>query len=56
MINGSRPGCSWESNPWVWALTFKIVTAEQSATQVPANKSTEGLDQSKDSSPIGNEK
>lgn len=22
-INGKREGCSWESNPWVWAITFK---------------------------------
>jgi len=25
-INGKRPGCSWEANPWVWAITFKRVT------------------------------
>ncbi len=24
-INGKRPGCSWDVNPWVWALTFKRV-------------------------------
>ena len=24
-INGRRPGCSWDDNPWVWALTFKYV-------------------------------
>lgn len=22
-INGERQGCAWESNPWVWAITFK---------------------------------
>lgn len=22
-INGDRPGCSWESNPWVFAYTFR---------------------------------
>jgi hypothetical protein len=22
-INGSRPGCSWKANPWVWAYTFE---------------------------------
>lgn len=22
-INGERPGCSWEANPWVWAVTFQ---------------------------------
>lgn len=21
-INGKRPGCSWEANPWVWAVGF----------------------------------
>ena len=25
-INGLRDGCSWEANPWVWALTFQKVT------------------------------
>lgn len=24
-INGSRPGCSWAENPWVWAVTFRRV-------------------------------
>lgn len=24
-INGSREGCDWKSNPWVWALIFKKV-------------------------------
>ena len=24
-INGKRPGCSWENNPWVWAVEFKRV-------------------------------
>jgi hypothetical protein len=23
-INGERPGCSWEANPWVWAVSFKV--------------------------------
>jgi hypothetical protein len=22
-INGKRPGCSWEANPWVWCLSFR---------------------------------
>ena len=22
-INGKRPGCSWEANPWVWTVSFK---------------------------------
>lgn len=22
-INGERPGCSWEANPWVWAISFR---------------------------------
>lgn len=25
-INGERPGCSWEENPWVWVVTFSRVT------------------------------
>ncbi len=24
-INGKRPGCSWEDNPWVWVVEFKKV-------------------------------
>ncbi len=24
-INGKRPGCSWEANPWVWAVSYKVV-------------------------------
>lgn len=24
-INGKRPGCSWEANPWCWAVSFKVV-------------------------------
>jgi hypothetical protein len=26
-INGKRPGCSWEENPWVWVVEFKRITA-----------------------------
>jgi hypothetical protein len=26
-INGLRPGCSWEGNPWVWALSFELLPA-----------------------------
>ena len=22
-INGKRPGCRWQDNPWVWVLSFK---------------------------------
>lgn len=22
-INGERPGCSWDANPWVWAISFR---------------------------------
>jgi hypothetical protein len=25
-INGSKQGCSWSSNPWVWVVEFKRVT------------------------------
>jgi hypothetical protein len=24
-INGTRPGCSWSANPWVWCVSFKHV-------------------------------
>lgn len=27
-INGERPGCSWDANPWVWALTFRRIEAQ----------------------------
>lgn len=25
-INGEREGCSWEANPWVWAIAFRRVS------------------------------
>lgn len=27
-INGTRPGCSWEANPWVWIVEFRRVEQE----------------------------
>ena len=24
-INGKRPGCAWEDNPWVWVMGFKRI-------------------------------
>lgn len=24
-INGARPGCAWDANPWVWAVSFRRV-------------------------------
>ena len=24
-INSKRPGCDWQSNPWVWCVSFKRV-------------------------------
>ena len=29
-INGKRPGCSWEANPWMWVLEFRRVEGEGS--------------------------
>ena len=26
-INGKRPGCSWEQNPWIWRVEFRVVPA-----------------------------
>lgn len=23
-VNGGRPGCSWDSNPWVWVISYKL--------------------------------
>lgn len=31
-INGRRPGCMWESNPWVWAITFTRTPTSSSGT------------------------
>lgn len=25
-INGSKPGCAWHDNPWVWCVSFRRVT------------------------------
>jgi hypothetical protein len=25
VINGERPGCSWQSNPWVWCVSFRRI-------------------------------
>lgn len=27
-INGKRPGCSWEDNPFLWVVSFKRVEAD----------------------------
>lgn len=24
-ISGDRPGCSWDDNPWVWAISFRRI-------------------------------
>lgn len=32
-INGSRPGCSWEENCWVWRIAFRRVDANAEAAQ-----------------------
>ena len=26
-LNGSRPGCSWSENPFVWAISFRRISA-----------------------------
>lgn len=26
--DGKKPGCSWQENPWVWAIEFKVVEAD----------------------------
>ena len=26
-INGKRPGCSWNDNPWIWVVEFKRVVS-----------------------------
>lgn len=26
-INGKKPGCSWQDDPWVWAFTFRRIDA-----------------------------
>jgi hypothetical protein len=30
-INGKRPGCAWEQNPWVWVVEFRCVKAKAEA-------------------------
>ena len=27
-INGRQPGCAWDDNPWVWAITFRRIDHE----------------------------
>jgi hypothetical protein len=24
LFNGERPGCDWQSNPWVWVVSFSV--------------------------------
>ena len=28
-INGKREGCDWKTNPWVWVVGFRALTAEE---------------------------
>jgi hypothetical protein len=32
-INGARPGCSWDANPWVWVVGFKRVEQKAEAAE-----------------------
>jgi hypothetical protein len=38
-INGDKDGADWDANPWVWALTFKVHTANVDAV-LKAEKET----------------
>ncbi len=45
-INGKREGASWECNPWVWVLTFRIAAhvepIPEAATSIPTQNSPTG--------------
>ena len=43
-INNHRPGCSWADNPWVWALTFEIITPPAARVSVPTVANADDLD------------
>lgn len=30
-INGKKPGCAWEGNPWVWCLSYRPILANVDA-------------------------
>jgi hypothetical protein len=32
-INGDRPGCSWDANPWVWCVSFRRVESQKAAAE-----------------------
>lgn len=34
-INGKRPGCRWDDDPWVWVLTFRVLP--EGARGIPAD-------------------
>lgn len=37
-LNGDKPGMAWADNPWVWALTFKVHTANVDAVLAAAKE------------------
>lgn len=32
LINGKRPGCKWSNSPWVWAISFSLISSESSSS------------------------
>jgi hypothetical protein len=30
-INGKKQGCAWQDNPWIWAITFKLLIGKEAS-------------------------